>query len=65
VVGYIGFYCKEKRVYDLLEGLFSGNTYVSLRFDGKVIEIFNNAKKDNIRKKNWDFISDILRDVIK
>ena len=49
----------------LLEGLFSGNTYVSLRFDGKVIEIFNSAKKDNIRKKNWDFISDILRDVIK
>ncbi len=65
VVGYIGFYCKEKRVYDLLEALFSGNTYVSLRFDGKVIEIFNNAKKDNIRNKNWDFISDILKDVIK
>jgi hypothetical protein len=65
VVGYIGFYCKEKRVYDLLEALFRGNTYVSLRFDGKVIEIFNSAKKDNIRKKNWDFISDILRDVIK
>jgi hypothetical protein len=65
VVGYIGFYCKEKRVYDLLEDLFRGNTYVSLRFDGKVIEIFNKAKKDNIRKKNWDFISDILKDVIK
>jgi len=65
VVGYIGFRCKEKRVYDLLEGLFSGNTYVSLRFDGKVIEIFNNAKKDNIRNKNWDFISDILKDVIR
>jgi len=65
VVGYIGFYCGEEKVFRLLEGLFSGNSYVSVRFDGTVIEIFNNSKNDVIRGKNWSLISKILRDVIK
>ena len=65
VVGYIGFYCDDEKVFRLLEGLFSGNSYVSVRFDSKVIEIFNKSKDDIIRGKNWDFISKTLKDVIK
>jgi hypothetical protein len=65
VVGYIGFYCDDEKVFRLLEGLFNGNSYVFLRFDGKVIEIFNKSKDDKIRGKNWDLISKVLEDVIK
>jgi len=65
VVGYLGFYCKDQKIFRLLEGLFSGNTYISVRFDGKVIEIFNKSKDDIIRGKNWSLISKILKDVIK
>ena len=64
VVGYIGFYCDDKKVFRLLEGLFSGNSYVSVRFDGQVVEIFNKSKDVAIRDKNWSFISKALRDVI-
>ena len=64
VVGYIGFYCDDKKVFRLLRGLFSGNSYVSVRFDGKVIEIFNKTKDVDIRDKNWNSISKALRDVI-
>jgi hypothetical protein len=65
VVGYIGFYCGDEKIFRLLEGLFSGNSYVSVRFDGKVIEIFNKSKDDEIRGKNWEIISKVLEDVIK
>ena len=53
------------KVFRLLEGLFSGNSYVSVRFDGNVIEIFNKSKDDIIRGKNWSLISKVLKDVIK
>ncbi len=65
VVGYIGFYCDDEKIYRLLDGLFSGNSYISVRFDNNVIEIFNKSKNDVIRGKNWSLISDVLRDVIK
>ena len=65
MVGYIGFYCGDEKVFGLLEGLFSGNSYVSVRFDGNVIEIFNKSKDDVIRGKNWSLISKVLKDVIK
>ena len=64
MVGYIGFYCDDKKVFRLLRGLFSGNSYISIRFDGKVIEIFNKTKDVDIRDKNWNSISKALRDVI-
>ncbi len=65
VVGYIGFYCDEEKVFRLLEGLLKGNSYISLRFDDNTIEIFNKSKDDEIRGKNWDLISKILKSVIK
>jgi hypothetical protein len=65
VVGYIGFYSGDEEVFRLLEGLFSGNSYISLSFDGNVIEIFNKSKNDVIRGKNWSLISKVLKDVIK
>jgi hypothetical protein len=65
VVGYIGFSCDDEKVFRLLEGLFSGNSYVSVRFDGNVMEIFNKSKNDAIRGKNWSLISKVLKDVIK
>jgi len=65
VVGYIGFYCADEKVFRLLEGLFSGNSYISVRFDGNVIEIFNKSKNDIIRAKNWSLISKVIKDVIK
>jgi hypothetical protein len=65
VVGYIGFYCNDEKVFRFLEGLFKGNSYISLRFDDNTIEIFNKSKDDEIRGKNWDLISKILKSVIK
>jgi hypothetical protein len=65
VVGYIGFYCDEEKVFRLLEGLVKVNSYISLRFDDNTIEIFNKSKDDEIRGKNWDLISKILKSVIK
>jgi hypothetical protein len=64
VVGYIGFYCDNERVFRSLEGLLFGNSYLSVRFDGKVIEIFNKSKDDVIRGKNWDLVGKVLREVI-
>jgi hypothetical protein len=64
VVGYIGFYCDDEKVFELLEGFFSGNFHISVRFDGNVIEIFNKSKDDVIRGKNWDLISRVLKGVI-
>ena len=64
VVGYIGFYCDDEKVFKSLERLFSGNSYLSVRFDGKVVEIFNKSKSDIIRAKNWSLISKVLKDVI-
>lgn len=65
VVGYIGFYCNDDKVIRSLEGLFSGNSYISVQFDGKAVEIFNKSKNDVIRAKNWDLISKVLKGVIK
>lgn len=65
VVGYIGFYCDDERVFRSLKGLLFGNSYLSVRFDGKVIEIFNKSKDDVIRGKSWNLVGKVLREVIK
>lgn len=64
VIGYVGFICDDKKIYDLLEGLFDNNSYISVKFDGKVIEIFNNTKSDSVRNENWKLIFKILKEVI-
>ncbi len=64
VIGYVGFICNDERKFDLLDGLFDNNTYITATYDGKVIEIFNNAKSDSIRKENWKLIYEVLREVI-
>jgi hypothetical protein len=65
VVGYIGFYCKDKLIFNLLEGLFSNDSYVSVKFHDNIIEIFNNSKDDNVRGEKWSLVEKVLRDVIK
>ena len=65
VVGYIGFYCKDKLIFNLLEGLFGNDPYISVKFYDNVIEIFNNSKDDNIRGKKWNLVEEALRGVIK
>ena len=65
VVGYIGFYCSDEKVFRSIEGLLAGNSYLSVLFDGKVVEIFNKSKDDVIRGKNWNLVGKVLRDVIK
>lgn len=65
VVGYIGFYCKDKLIFNLLEGLFSNDSYVSVKFYDNIIEIFNNSKDDNVRGEKWSLVEKVLRDVIK
>ena len=64
VVGYVGFICNDKKIFDLLGGLFDNNTYVSVQFDGKVIEIFNNTKSDSVRNENWKLIYKVIREVL-
>jgi len=64
VIGYVGFICEDEKIYNLLDGLFDNSSYVSIKFDGKVIEIFNNSKDDSVRKENWDLIYRVLREVI-
>jgi len=65
VVGYIGFYYSDEKVFRSIEGLLAGNSYLSVLFDGKVVEIFNKSKDDVIRGKNWNLVGKVLRDVIK
>ena len=64
VIGYVGFICNDERKFNLLDGLFDNNTYITAKYDGNVIEIFNNAKSDSIRKENWQLIYEVLREVI-
>lgn len=64
VVGYVGFICDDKKIFDLIEGLLSNNTYIKVQFDGKNIEIFNNSKDDNKRKENWKIIAEILSEIL-
>jgi hypothetical protein len=64
VIGYVGFICDDEKIYNLLDGLFDNSAYVSVKFDGKVIEIFNNSKSDSTRKENWDLIYRVLREVL-
>jgi hypothetical protein len=65
VVGYIGFYCKDMLIFNLLEGLYSNDSYVSIKFHDNIIEIFNNSKDDNVRGEKWSLVEKVLRDVIK
>lgn len=64
VIGYVGFICEDEKIYNLLDGLFDNSAYVSVKFDGKVIEIFNNSKSDSVRKENWSLIYDVLEEVL-
>lgn len=64
VVGYVGFFCSNKNVFNLLDGLFDNNSYISVSFDGKIIEIYNNSKSASIRKENWKLILKVLREVL-
>ena len=65
VIGYIGFKCADENVFRLLSSVFDNNTYIDVKFEDKYIEIFNNAKNNNIRFKNWRIIDNVLRDVLK
>jgi len=65
VVGYIGFYCKDRVIFNLLDDLFSNDSYVSVKFYDNIIEIFNNSKDDNVRGEKWSLVEKVLRDVIK
>ena len=49
----------------LLSSVFDNNTYIDVKFEDNYIEIFNNAKNNNIRFKNWRIIDNVLRDVLK
>jgi len=64
VIGYVGFFCSDSSKFDLLDGLFDNNYYISVKFDGKVIEIFNNTRDDNKRKENWKLIFKMLKEVL-
>jgi hypothetical protein len=64
VVGYLGFYCKDRIIFDLLDGLFSNDSYISVKFHDNIIEIFNNSKDDTVRNEKWSLVDKILRDVI-
>ena len=64
VIGYVGFLCNDKKIYNLLEGLFDNNTYISVKFDGNAIEIFNNTKNTETRKNNWKLIYKVLSEVL-
>lgn len=65
VVGYIGFRCNDRDIYNLIDSIFNNNSYVKVKFDGRCIEIFNNAKNDKIRFSNWRLIERVIKDVIK
>ena len=65
VIGYIGFKCDDVRVFRLLSSVFDNNTYISVKFDDSYIEIFNNAKNNTRRFKNWRIIDNVLREVLK
>lgn len=65
VIGYIGFECKDKMIYKLLSDIFDNNTYIDVKYDNGVIEIFNKTKDDGVRSKNWKDIDRVLRDVLK
>jgi hypothetical protein len=65
VVGYIGFYCKDRVIFNLLDDLFSNDSYVSVKFYDNIIEIFNNSKDDSVRGEKWSLVEEVLRDVIK
>jgi len=64
VIGYVGFFCNDENKFNLLNGLFDNNSYINVKFDGKVIEIFNNTRDDNKRKENWNTILRMLKEVI-
>lgn len=65
VTGYIGFECDDERVFRLLSSVFDNNSYISVKFDDRYIEIFNKAKNNTMRFKNWRIIDNVLRDVLK
>ena len=65
VIGYIGFKCADENVFILLSSVFDNNTYIDVKFEDNYIEIFNNAKNNNIRFKNWQIIDNVLRDVLR
>jgi hypothetical protein len=65
VIGYIGFKCTDKNIYDAISSVLDNNTYIDVKFDGKCIEIFNRAKNNNLRFKQWRLVDNILRSNLK
>ena len=48
----------------LLSALFDNSPYISIKFDNKVIEIFNKTKDSKIRKENWDQVYKMLEEAL-
>ena len=64
VIGYVGFVCNDGKIFNLLSALFDNSPYISIKFDNKVIEIFNKTKDSKIRKQNWDQVYNMLEEAL-
>ena len=64
VIGYVGFVCNDSKIFNLLSALFDNSPYISIKFDKKVIEIFNKTKDSKIRKENWDQVYKMLEEAL-
>lgn len=64
VTGYVAFYCSDKKIFTRLSDSFS-NSEISLKHDGKAIEIFNKCLDDKKRADNWKEIYKVLRRILE